>query len=124
VNTQIALAFQRRAKLSRSQLRVDGALRPISAPQHVDIAVPGYLGERYHSGGICLTSVNPAGGKDSYSPSHGDELIYAATKRFAEAEEEQEAAQELGIVAKAFESSMPFGVPNGAMSATSSPRRI
>lgn len=108
MNMNIALAFQRRAKLLRDQLGVDGDLRPISAPQHVDVAVPGYVGEQYRSGGLCLISVNPAGGKDGYSPSHGDELIYTATARFAEAEEGPEAVQEFTGIARAFETAMPF----------------
>jgi len=107
MNEALAAAFHRRARLSRTDLGVDGpALRPSSAPEHVDIAVPGFVGTEYGPGGLCLVSVNPAGGKDAYSPTPGDKMIYDAAAGFIEAasDEVEAAFQALG---RAFVSAMP-----------------
>jgi hypothetical protein len=105
----IVKPFQQRARLSRGQLGVDGPkLRLISATQHVDIAVPGYVGSEYRSGGLCLISVNPAGGKDDYSPSAGDQLIYQAAARFSSAETANDSSPSLETLGTSFVSAMPF----------------
>lgn len=80
----ILKAFQRRSALSRGDLAVDtSTLRPVSAADHVDIAVPGFVGSNYAAGGICLLSVNPAGGKDSYHATVGDCRLYESACAFA-----------------------------------------
>jgi hypothetical protein len=109
MDQRIVNAFQRRARLSRNQLGIDESkLRPISAAQHVDIAIPGYVGGEYRSGGLCLVSVNPAGGKDDYSASAGDQLIYEAATRFSSAGRLDESLGELEALGNAFVSAMPF----------------
>jgi len=109
MDEKLVKAFQRRATLTREQLGVDGAkLRPISALQHVDIAVPGYVGKEYRSGGLCLVSVNPAGGRDNYSPSTGDQLIYQAAAKLSSGERADQSARDLEDLGNAFVSAMPF----------------
>jgi hypothetical protein len=107
MNQALTLAFQNRARLRRSDLAVDiDRLRPTSAQAHVDIAVPGYVGARYKPGNLCLVSVNPAGGKDNYRPTAGDDRIYSAAAELAAAEGAAAGAA-MAKLAQAFVCSMP-----------------
>lgn len=100
-------AFRNRANLMRSQLGVDTPkLLPTSAISHRHIAVPGFVGENYRPPDMCLVSVNPAGGKDAYQSSRGDDQIYCAADALAKADDVQMEGA-LTAAAAAFVDAMP-----------------
>lgn len=64
------------------------------------------MGADYRPGGVCLLSVNPAGGKDDYQATENDCLIYEAAAVLAAADE-QTAEAALSNLSSAFIGAMP-----------------
>ena len=81
----LARLWHKRARITRQDIFgvMDANLRPVKSSSQADVAVPGMVGENFESGGLAIVSVNPAGGKDDFRPTSGDDKLYKAAKAIA-----------------------------------------
>jgi len=81
-----AQAWQSRSRNKRQAVFGDSvALMPNKNREDARTAAPGMVGRDYRSGGVLLLSVNPAGGKDTYTPSAPDIAMYDSFRALAAA---------------------------------------
>ena len=85
----LARLWHKRARITRQDIFgvMDANLRPVKSSSQADVAVPGMVGENFESGGLAIVSVNPAGGKDDFRPTSGDEKLYKAAQAIAQSDD-------------------------------------
>lgn len=76
----LAKLWHERANVTRKTIfgQFDEALMPTAAPSHAGTSVPGMVGYDYARGGLVIVSVNPAGGRDGFTATAGDDQLYGA----------------------------------------------
>ncbi len=85
----LAHAWQARARTWRQAVFGDSAtLMPTKNREDARSAAPGMVGREWRPGGVLLLSVNPAGGKDAFSPTAADRAMYKTFRELAEASDE------------------------------------
>lgn len=79
----IVTAFHHLATLSREEISGPQDVRPISDPDNVGTAAPGWVGEDW-SGDLLPVGNFPGGGGDSYAGNPTDAELYAAFRAFGD----------------------------------------
>lgn len=102
----LARLWHKRAKITRQEIfgAMDANLRPVKSVSQADVAVPGMVGENFQCGGLAIVSVNPAGGKDDFRPTPGDDKLYEATKAIAMSDD----LNAFEVMNQAYRSGMPL----------------
>lgn len=82
----LARLWHERAQLTRVEIfgAAEESTRPTSMPSQVDVCVPGMVGRTYGARGVVIASVNPAGGRDGFTPTSGDDELYRAAGKIRE----------------------------------------